>query len=106
MGENLLDAMNLRGDVCRREPGHLTDARGVLAFEVEEDDLAVRWREAPYEFEEAVEGVSLLDELVHPNGVGKIFYLLQADEMLAAPLPIPEDVGDGDVVGHPIDPRS
>ena len=37
------------------EAGHLADAGGTLAFEVEQDDLSVGGHEAPYKFEKAVE---------------------------------------------------
>src|SRR4051812_33561455 len=40
-GQNLLDAMDLRGDVARGNAGDLRDARGVGALEVEQDDLPV-----------------------------------------------------------------
>src|SRR5947199_4410120 len=42
-GQNLLDAMDLRGHVARGDAGDLGDARGIRAFEVEEDDLPLDW---------------------------------------------------------------
>src|SRR5712664_2082737 len=54
-GENLLDAMDLRGHVARRDAGDLGDPRGVGAFEIEEDDLPLERIQLLDEFAEASE---------------------------------------------------
>src|SRR3954451_13299078 len=38
-GQNLLDAMNFRGHVARRDACDLRDARCIRPFEIKEDDL-------------------------------------------------------------------
>src|ERR1017187_2653806 len=42
-GQDVLDAVNLGGDVARREAGDLADGRCVHAFQIGEDDLAIQW---------------------------------------------------------------
>src|SRR3954463_6962217 len=52
-GQNLLDAMDLRGHVARRDAGDFGDARGVGPFEVKEDYLPL-------------DRIELLDEFAQP----------------------------------------
>ena len=49
-GQNLLDAMDFRGHVARRDPGDLGDARGVGPFEIEQDHLPLHRLQLPDEF--------------------------------------------------------
>jgi hypothetical protein len=103
--ENFLDAVNLRCDVRRREAGDAANARCILPLEVEQDDLSVDRREASYDSEEAIEVVALLHDPFRLQGIGKIFDLLQADEIFKASLAVADDMGDRNIVRHPIDPR-
>src|SRR5216684_8801886 len=54
-GEDLLDTMNLRGHVARRDAGDLGDSSGVGSFEIEQDDLPIEWIQLLDEFAEASE---------------------------------------------------
>ena len=54
-GEDVLHAVDLGSDVGRGEPGDLGDGRRVLAFKIQQDDLAIERAELMDQSHQAVE---------------------------------------------------
>ncbi len=101
-GQDVLDAMNLGGDVAGGQAGDLTDLGGVQAFQIRKDDLAIEGFQTLYEREQAVEGLAASG--IGRGRVGKMFEFLEADEGMRVDAPLADDVGNGGVVGNAIDP--
>src|SRR5258707_5039211 len=62
--EQLLDAMNARGDIGRRKPGDVADRSRVQAFEIQQDHFALEGPQAVNERVELVESPSSIEDLV------------------------------------------
>src|ERR1039458_1557724 len=54
-GQDALDAVNLGGDVARREAGDLADGRRVHALQIREDDLAIQRLQSVHQRKKAAE---------------------------------------------------
>jgi hypothetical protein len=55
------DAVNLGGDVAGRESGDLCDRRGVEAFEIGKDDVAVERFQLLNQIQKTIEGVAAVN---------------------------------------------
>src|ERR1017187_5987467 len=101
-GQDALDAVNLGGDVARRQAGDLTDGRRVHTLQIREDDLAIQRLQSVHQRKKAAE--RLLAAGVRRRRAWHLVQLFQAEQEIGFSAPLPHGVGRGGVVGHAIDP--
>src|ERR1022692_283348 len=101
-GQDPLDAVNLGGDVARRQAGNLADSRRVHALQIREDHLAIQRLQLLHEGQKAAQRLLLAG--VRRRRVRHLLQLFQADQGVGVDAALPYDMGYGGVVRHAINP--
>src|SRR5437660_10782650 len=105
-GQNLLDAMDLRGHIARRDAGNLGDARGVGSFEVEKDHLPLDRLELLDEFAQPLQRLLLIERVAGIGSNRQIVNVVETDQRTIAGALMPDHMRRGHVVRDAIHPRT
>ena len=100
--DNLLDSMDLRGDVSCRSTRDLTNRRRVFPFQVKQHDLPIQRFELVDKFQEPIQIALPAHRLLTASLIRRFLQHVEADKV--PQLGLPQYVRRCHVVGYAVDP--